>query len=120
MAEPQAQSLHLQSPHEMVSTWFSHNSKMPFQLAHCPCTEPSMPVRGLPSIQAFDLQLITLLSCWSVVYTHTHTFNFILSVWVSCQHVLSVHHGGQKAECSPLGLELHMVVSHPVGAENLT
>lgn len=42
-------------PHEMFSAWFSHNSKMPFQLAHCPRPEPSMPVGGLSSTQALAL-----------------------------------------------------------------
>lgn len=112
MAEPQEQSLHLQSPPEMFYTWLSHNSKMSFRLPGCAYTKPPTRVRRLCSIRALQ-HGTTPAFMGSVVITYSQCRIFLILFYV-CGCFASMHfcapcaccvHGGRKKAWDPLGAE---------------
>lgn len=92
LAEPQAWSIHLQSPPEMVSTWFGLNSKMPFQLPHYPHIKSCVPLRGPSSIRVVVLHHITQFCIHAGLLPSQQVFNSTSCVWVYfCISVHRVH-----------------------------
>lgn len=83
-------------PPEIISTWLGSNSKMPFQLPHCPHTESCVPLKGPSSIRVLVLHHITQFCIHTGLLT-SHTpgdpgFSSTLCVWVYfCISVSHVH-----------------------------